>query len=186
MRNFLFVLAMLSGVICSNAQETSVEKSVFGVQTGVLGIWVHNESRLASELVLRSEIGLDAGIFEGSFTETGFVLAPTLTLEPRYYYNFKKRFSEGRNTTNNSANFLALKINYLPDWFTISNVDHVEVLENISFIPKWGIKRSIGDHWTYEAGIGIGYRHYFTKKLGYESDEKEVAADLHLRIGYTF
>ena len=60
-------LVLLSLCINSLAQEAGVEKSVFGIQTGFLGIWGHNESRLNSAFALRSEIGFDSGIWGGDF-----------------------------------------------------------------------------------------------------------------------
>lgn len=49
-------------------------------------------------------------------------------------------------------------------------------------MPKWGIKRTLGNHFTYEAGIGIGT---FFALEEYKTDNN-IAVDLHLRIGYTF
>ena len=87
----IITLIFLSLSIFCNGQNASIEKTVFGIQTGFLGIWVHNESRLSNTIALRSEFGLDAGIlftdFEGN---SGFLLAPVLTLEPRFYYNLNK------------------------------------------------------------------------------------------------
>ena len=38
----------------AKAQETNVEKSTFGVQTGVLGIWAYNEAKLSNAIALRT------------------------------------------------------------------------------------------------------------------------------------
>ncbi len=160
-----------------------MEKSIFGVQTGFLGVWIHNERRLSNFIALRTELGLDAGIFGGGFQGTKFILTPTITLEPRFYYNLNNRSKKGNSISKNSGNFLALRVKYDPDLFTISNQSNVSVIENVSIIPKWGIRRVIGEHFTYEIGIGVGYIHYFSKNL---IDNNDVAADLHLRIGYTF
>lgn len=174
----IITLIFLSLSIFCNAQNVSVEKSVFGIQTGFLGIWVHNESRLSNTIALRSELGLDAGIlftdFEG---RSGFLLAPVLTLEPRYYYNLNKRNLKSKNINNNSGNFISIKSSYHPDWFVISDItDHIT--SDISFIPTWGIRRNIGTHFNYETGLGIGYRFF--------SNESEAVGNLHLRIGYIF
>ena len=113
----IITLAFISLSIFCNAQNPSVEKSVFGIQTGFLGFWGHNESRLSNTIALRSELGLDAGIlitdFEG---RSGFLLAPVLTLEPRFYYNLNKRISKSKDITNNSGSFISLKTSYHPDW----------------------------------------------------------------------
>ena len=72
----------------------SVEKSTFGIQTGVLGIWAHREVKLSNQIALRAELGMDAGIWGGSFyPKTGYLMTPVITFEPRWYYNLNKRVS---------------------------------------------------------------------------------------------
>jgi hypothetical protein len=169
--------------------NSSVEKSIFGVQTGFLGIWAYNELKLTNSIALRSELGFDSGIFGGTYydNDVNFLLYPTINLEPRFYYNLNKRIRKNRSIENNSGNFLALKFNYTPDWFTITNYDYdISVAESYAIILKWGIKRTIGKHFTYEAGLGFGYRTFFLKQYNYQSNKSEAALDLHLRIGYTF
>ena len=161
--------------------KIAVEKSIFGVQTGFLGIWAHNETRLSNEISLRSELGLDFGIQINSNSKTT-ALIPSIRLEPRWYYNLERRVTKGRNISKNSGNFVALNLSYTPDWFVISNKDNINIISTLAFIPKWGIKRTLGNHFTYETGIGIGTFIVLNK---YEV-ENPVAIDLHLRVGYTF
>lgn len=169
------------------AQNASVEKSTYGIQTGFLGIWVHNESKLSNSIALRTELGFNSGIWGGDFyDETGFLMTPVITAEPRWYYNLNKRESKTRRIDGNSGNFVSLKTSYHPDWFVISNTDNVRVISDISIIPTWGIRRNIGQHFNYEAGIGIGYRYIFAKQAGFPENESEAAVNLHLRIGYMF
>lgn len=162
-------------------EEASVEKSIFGIQTGFLGAWLHNESKLSNQISLRSEIGLDFGFNDNGYTQTS-VLIPSIRVEPRWYYNLEKRVKKGRKIANNSGNFLALNITYNPDWFYISNQENLNVISTLAFLPKWGIKRTVGNHFTYETGIGIGT---FIVLEDYKPDSN-VALDLHLRVGYTF
>lgn len=164
------------------AQNTGVEKSVISVQTGFLGIWFNQEARISKEVVLRSEVGLDGGIRGGEVVgKTLFGLTPVLAVEPRWYYNIFQREVSGKESRNNSANFLALGIKYHPDWFVIGNRNDLSIDEQISIIPKFGIRRSIANSsFNYELGLGIGKRYYTALK------EWETAADLHLRIGYSF
>lgn len=112
-------------------------------------------------------------------------MAPAFTVEPRYYYNLNKRINKARSITGNSGNFISLKTTFHPDWFLISNEDNVNVVSDISFVPTWGIRRTIGMHFCYEAGFGIGYRRYLQSD-GYYGDKDYVAVNLHLRIGYKF
>ncbi|MBG6060810.1 hypothetical protein IWX83_000582 [Flavobacterium sp. CG_9.1] len=72
-----------------NAQEVSVEKSIFGIQAGFgtrVGIWLNNEMKLTNSIALRSEIGLENDYTVGTHYEgAGFILQPIVSLEPRYY-----------------------------------------------------------------------------------------------------
>ncbi|MDT0689071.1 hypothetical protein RM549_04695 [Salegentibacter sp. F188] len=187
MKKILLTLTFCSLTLITKSQNASVEQSTYGIQTGVLGIWFHNETKLCDQIALRSELGLDSGIFGGMFYDgVGFLMAPVITLEPRWYYNLNKRISKSRNIEGNSGNFVSLKTSYNPDWFVISNYDNINVINQVSVIPTWGIKRNLGRHFTYEAGFGVGYRYTFAKSAGYLENEGEAAVNLHLRIGYRF
>lgn len=190
---YIILICCLSYGVTTAQNETtpkaSVEKSVFGVQIGFLGVWANSEFRLSNSIALRTELGLDSGVFGGTYYENNvnFLLYPTLTLEPRFYYNLKKRVRKSRSIANNSGNFIALKLNYTPDWFTITNYQYdIDIAESYAILVKWGIKRTLWKHFTYEAGIGFGYRRYFLKQHNYQPNKSEAALDLHLRIGYTF
>jgi len=183
----IIAFVFLSLSIFCNAQNVSVEKSVFGIQNGLLGIWAYNESRLSNTIALRCELGLGAAIWYGSFyDEVGFSLSPVLTLEPRFYYNLNKRNSRSKGITNNSGNFISIKTSYYPGWFVISNYEYESLIKGISIIPTWGIRRNIGAHFNFEAGAGIGYQYFFTKAAGYPGNEGDAAANLLLRFGYVF
>lgn len=187
MKKTILTLTLISLTITVKSQNASVEKSVFGIQTGLFGIWAHNETKLTNQIALRSEIGFDSGIWGGDFYDkTGFLMTPVITAEPRWYYNLNKRVSKSKRIDGNSGNFISLQSSYHPNWFVISNYDNVEIANQISIIPTWGLKRNIGKHFTYETGIGIGYRYIFAESVGYSKNEGEAAANLHLRIGYRF
>lgn len=187
MKNILLAFVFFGVTFNLIAQEVSVEKSVFGIQTGLLGVWINNEARISNQFSLRSEIGLDSGIFAGqAYNKTGFIMVPVLTAEPRWYYNLEKRNSKSKNVKNNSGNFLTLRTSYSPDWFAISNYDVETYRNQVSIIPKWGIRRNYGKHLNFETGIGIGEVFYFGKNKEYFDKNSETLLDLHLRIGYTF
>ena len=187
MKKTFLTLAFCGLSFFAKSQNASVEQSTFGFQTGFLGIWMHNEAALSDEIALRSEIGFDSGIWAGSlYDKTGFLLTPVLTLEPRWYYNLDKRLSKSKRIDGNSGNFISLKTSYHPDWFVISNYENLRVVSDISIVPTWGIRRHLGDHFTYEAGAGLGYRYVFAKEAGYSENESQAAINLLLRIGYRF
>lgn len=194
---FLFCMPLLN-----QAQQDSTmteNKSIFGIQTGFLGIWAHNESALSSEWYLRSEVGLNFGFGGGGsyneFNNTialteGYGAVASVSLEPRFYYNLEKRKEKGKNVLANSANFIAFNVNYYPGLLIAAqNRDEVGYTHQISFTPYWGIKRTVFNHLTYEAGAGLGYLHNFSEKgrdFIYGFDQNALYIQLHLRIGYTF
>ncbi|MHA6697085.1 hypothetical protein [Chryseobacterium sp. A321] len=83
----------------TSPSSSRVEKSITGVQAGFLGLNVYNESRLASEIALRSSANLNAGFWFGDIMGSGFVLAPELSVEPKYYYNLDRRARKGKSTS---------------------------------------------------------------------------------------
>ncbi len=192
MKSIFLVLVFFAATLSSTAQDksASVEKSTFGIQTGILGIWVHNESKLSNSITLRSELGLDAGfsVNDNFVGDDIFALIPAITLEPRWYYNLNKRVSKSRRIDGNSGNFIALKISYHPDVIVYSNqnTDNINFISDISIIPTWGIRRNIGKHFNYETGIGIGYVRFLEDVKSTSLSENEVGVNLHLRIGYRF
>ncbi|MGV8829340.1 MAG: hypothetical protein ACWA6U_13605 [Breznakibacter sp.] len=187
MRKILLATILCALSLIAKAQTTSIEQSTYGIQTGLLGIWAHHEAKLSSKIALRGELGFDSGIWGGSYYEkTGFLMTPVITMEPRWYYNLQKRTNKSKRTDGNSGNFIAIKTSFHPDWFVISNYDDLQIISDISITPTWGIRRSIGKHFTFETGIGIGYRYIFAKQAGYLEDESEATLNLHLRFGYRF
>lgn len=178
-------IIVLWGSLSVQSQTNSVEESLYGVQTGVLGIWGYNGLRLNDEFSFRTEVGFDAGLWGGTLysNNVNFALIPVITLEPRWYYNIKKRAKKKRRTWNNGANFLSLETSFYPDLFVISNAKNVKVATQIYFIPKWGIKRNIGRHFGFEAGIGAGYGTLLERKSTLDDG---FTVDLHLKIGYNF
>jgi len=189
MKKTLLILILCSLALIARSQNASVEKSTFGVQTGVLGIWVYNEAKLSNAIALRTEVGFDFGIWETTYYDdydSPFLLTPVIVVEPRFYYNLKKRSEKSKRIDGNSGDFIALKTGYHPDWFVLFNTDNAPIVSDFSIIPTWGIRRNIGDHFNYEAGIGVGFSHTFAKRAGYSKDKSEMELNMHLRIGYKF
>lgn len=187
MKKIILIATLISSFFAQSQEKASVEKSVYSVQTGLLGIWANGEFKLNQKWALRTEFGLDYGFWGGDLYDgTGHVFAPVVRIEPRYYYNLEKRGEKGKDVSINSANYISLNTMYRPDWFVISNKDNVSAVPTISFIPTWGIRRNLGKNFNYEAGFGLGYQYVFYKSAGFTENEGDVVPDLHLRIGYTF
>lgn len=182
MKIFL-ILTFLFAATSSPAQV--VEKSLFNIQTGLLGVWGNHEARLADTFVLRSEIGIQAGFYVGP-SDDAIYAGPTIALEPRWYYNIAKRADKGKNTVGNSANMIAVAIMYVPDWFTLTNNDNINIAEQAGVSARWGLRRHPGkSDFNYEFAAGIGYYKSFLKQYGIRQNDNAFYPDLQLRIGYT-
>ena len=175
MKKINILLLSTLGVLIFAQEKARVEKSIFNIQTGFVGVWVNNELRLADNIALRTEVGIEPSWFIGSGTQWH----PNFRLEPRFYYNLKNRVAKGKNISNNAGNFFGVAFNYRPSEVLFSNNDNLGAIESFSIVPKWGIRRNLGKNFNYETGVGFGYRH--------ETNYGNYAEiDLHLRIGYTF
>ncbi len=180
MKKIIIILIIIISINSySQTKTASVEKSIYGIQTGLFGVWVNTESRLSDKISLKSEIGFDFGagktILDDKFT---FLATPSITAEPRFYYNLNKRLDKGKNISKNSGNFISIKSTFNPDTFVISNKDNITVDNQLRIVPSWGIKRVYGKHFTLETGAGYGIQFLKNSSTGY--------LDLHFRIGYTF
>tara|TARA_B100001057_G_C22486133_1_gene808360 strand:+ start:266 stop:460 length:195 start_codon:yes stop_codon:yes gene_type:complete len=63
MKKILLNLTFCGLTFMAKSQDASVEKSTFGMQTGVLGVWAYKETKLSNQIALRTEIGMDAGFW---------------------------------------------------------------------------------------------------------------------------
>jgi len=177
--------SFLSAICFAQEDKTySVENSIYGLQTGLLGVWVYNETKLNNEFTLKTEIGLDGGYSYSDFDspKSQYILVPSLSLEPRWYYNFAKRDKRGKSIKKNAANYLTVKTIYNPDWFKISNAENISGAHVLRIIPSWGLHRNLGSNFDFDVRLGFGY--------GFASNNTNVASgflgDISVRFGYIF
>ena len=163
-------------------EVASVEKSIFGIQFSSIGFWVNNEKKMSNTIALRSEIGFrTTNIRTGNpiYSKGNEPFIPlALILEPRYYYQLKRRYSQRLRIDNNTGHYLSLMIRHNAGWFMLSGSQP----SNIEIIPSIALRENIGKHFNFEMGGGMGYQHTFTSI----KEEKEYwAFNIVLRIGYT-
>lgn len=186
MKKIILCLFLCGLSFIAKAQNASVENSTFGFQTGLLGAWIHNETKLSDLVSIRSEFGFDTGFWGGAaYEKTGYIFVPVLSLEFRRYHNLIERKNANKRIDGNTGNFISLKISHHPDWFVISNYKSAEVVPNITIVPTLGMRRNIGNHFTYELGFGVGYGYDFADDDFY-GDKSSVALNILVRLGYRF
>ena len=187
----LFILSILlcvtffSSAQENNPQSASVEQSLWSAQATLFGLWITNEARLSDEVALRSQVGLSGGYTQTYATDYSFLymLIPEIELESRWYHSIDRRASKGRNTANNSADYVSLKSTYQPDWFTIGNDHKEDIFSSLALTANAGMRREIWTNFSFELATGVGAA-YDLENV----NQKDffVFPDFHFNLGYSF
>ena len=174
---FGLFLSFSTSAVGQSAEAGAVER-VYGAQIGFLGAWGYAELPVGRSVVARLEAGLNAGYYRSNDMFTG---APVISAGPRWYYNLGKRAAKEKRIAGNAANFLSLPIAYHPGWFTLSNVEGTYTDKGMTILPTWGIRRNLGKHLNFEAGVGFGYS---LRWFRFDNRRSRGALWIPLRIGF--
>ncbi len=161
--------------ILSYSQNDKVQ-NVHSLKATFIGLSYSYEQSILQKTTVNFEFMI-AGGFGSSFIGGDYwLIAPIMRVEPRYYYNYLKRLAKGKKIINNSANYLSLSADYQ---FGTSIGDNAHALRAFSIIPKWGLKRTIGNHFVFEFATGIGA---YTSEI----ETWKPTLGLDLKFGYSF
>lgn len=192
MKRILVLVSVLSTMI-AKSQDVSVEKSIYGLQLGLVNLNFLNESKLNRKIALRTEIGFELGFVTKKSNDpsikdkTSTAVIPDITLEPRWYFGLDRRARLNKNTKNNSSNYLSLKTSFMSGTTPIINADNVKIVSSLYAIPEFGIRRNFSKHFNYEFSGGVGYRYnIFSDSKGCDCEHNNTYLDINARIGYDF
>lgn len=172
----LAILILMSQIAFAQDDQKALEKSLASIDIGLLGSWLTYEKSIGNQLTINTQLGMEGGFFGGT-GDFNYIFTPTITVEPRFYYNFNKRVRKGKKTVNNSANYLTLSGTYVPGLFAITNED-VEANTQLNLVPMWGLRRTIGKRVNFEFAVGYG--------IAFIEQETIGQFGLDLRVGYFF
>ena len=171
---FIIILTFLYVPQSLQAQKGLTEN--FNFKIGMIGGWLAYEKPLSDSFLLDIELGYIGGVLSN-----GLIFTSIIELEPRYYYNLNKRIQKSKNTKNNSANYLALQLSYIPSVLTIAKKNStINILETFSAIPTFGFRRNISGGLNFDFEVGVGYM--WTKK----GHTNEIAPNLLIGFSYVF
>ncbi len=197
MKRIIFTLIFFTAFFKMIAQEPSVENSIWGIQLGVYPISMYNELKITNSISLRSEIGFSYAwtSSNGINGSNQWAVTPDINIEPRYYYNLKRRNSLEKRIDNNSGNYLSLNLGYCAGNLAIKS-KNTDVNSSIHIIPMYGLRRNIGKRFNSEFAIGIGYSRVFKEyhyvdyitqqPNSYKYSESGVTYGIRLAIGYCY
>lgn len=174
----ILALALLfSQTLLAQSSTESLEKHLTSVDVGLLGAWINHERQIGEQLSINAQLGFDGGFYGGT-GDFNYLFVPSISVEPRFYYNFNKRVSKGKRTMNNSANYLTIATTFFPKLIEITNDRNNgrEIITRATFIPKWGTRRSISNRFKFDFAVGYG--------LAIEEDGVVGQHALTLSIGY--
>jgi len=161
--------------ILSYAQNDRVQ-NVHSLKATFIGLSYSYEQSISQRSAINFELMIGGGFGSNIFVGDYWLIAPIMRVEPRYYYNYLKRVSQGKKTINNSANYLSLSADYV---FGTIIGDNAHAVQAFMIIPKWGLKRTIGNHFVFEFAAGFG-------ALTSEIDTWKPTFGLDLKFGFSF
>ena len=170
------------------------------VSITLLGLRYAYEHPIGRTGTIIGRAGADFGVSwgdDGIFDDYNYwVVAPTLEVEPRWYYGLDRRTAKGRSTAGNTGSFLSLNLQtLLPGYVSDRSLGKMSGATSLS--PTWGLRRVWRDHWMFEFSTGLAfiYLHRGTDWIGFSfSDGLYLDRDRHffwgpqlnVRFGYSF
>jgi hypothetical protein len=151
----------------------SVEKSIFSIQLGYFGGWINHEIRLSNKFSLRTEFGTDVRrkwSIDPKWTE--LEQQASIILEPKFYYNLKKRSLKNKDIVDNAGNYFSIRT-AIPVYKSHDDVQYASY-----FSPFWGMRRNLGKSFNFE--LNLGYNIYYANQF------YSMEAMASVRFGYKF
>lgn len=183
-RLFIVLTALLAAPLCVKAQKPHTETTQSVSLSIPLGAGLHYayEHPLARRITLIGRVGADAGAAWRYNLLNGdrlfWVIAPSVDIEPRFYYGLDRREAHGRSTEKNAGSFFALQMKNIMPFGYISDSD-MKIVGATGFTPMWGLRRVWGAGWLFECTAGASLA------WGWEGGFQS-SPHLGVRFGYSF
>ena len=167
---------------CGYSQDTipKIQGTQKKIDLGLGGIGFTLEQRLVESLTLNMSVGFGGAYYitESTFDYILNPLKPALYvgINPRFFYNQKKRMSGNKKTTFNTGNYWGVKIKYASKSISSDIYSYNVLLYN----AHWGMQRAIGERFLFNFHSGVGYGGNISTKY----DTVYPAVDL--KFSYTF
>lgn len=185
----LFSFLIFSQENTTNAKTASVENNIFAIQASVVSLHISDEFKIKNNLTLYSEFGYNLAIHIDKSTDAHRMQtywAGKFRVEPRFYYNLKKRSGNGKSISNNSGNYVGLSLKYYPKKLSFSNFTNLNFYNTYEIGLRYGLKRNIGNsNFNYEFTVAPVFVHQFRKEYNL-NNRSFLGLDLTFRFGYNF
>ena len=162
---FYFLLCVTSVVAQKNQGHNRIQ-NLSKLEIGFQGIGYGYETGLGNNLAIDFSGGLGGGyyVYENEVSHGWNLFQPALyfSVNPKLYYNRKRRFEKGHNTNFNSGNYFGLMMRFTTPALFPSNStgDLVTFADSLRysylFNFHWGLQRPIGSKWLFNVHVGLG------------------------------
>jgi len=171
----LLILLAVCHIASANSKDDSQTDGVrsnHSISVTTIGAEYSYEQRLGDRFSIVGRLGMldittsyNCNVSGFSFSTT---IQPAATIEPRFYTSMGRRIAMGRDTHNNSSDFVSVAIRVYSDFE-----------DTMCFVsPCYGIRRTWGKHWFGEGIMGI--------RIGDIVEGADLAPECKLRIGFIF
>lgn len=151
MKLFCIILFLFSG-ISSFSQDTTTD-SLFSLN--LLAPSAEYELAVSANSTIDLDLGVGLAYHRSSYSGEAFGVFPGLEIQYRYYYNFDKRFDNGKKTSENSANYIAGVASLTGGTPIIGNLEYSNDFGG--FIgPAWGLQRVYNNSFKLNLNLGLG------------------------------
>lgn len=156
---YTYTLFFLFFTLSTKAQDERLTRNVISVN--FLDPGIAFETSLSNHLTAKFRTGM-TGSFQRNYVVPNqqyvVFIRPFISASGRYYYNFKQRSEKGKNTSRNSANYIALLGIY--GFSSITENDPFYIIESTRQINAgvvWGMQRNYKNRFSLDLNLGIGY-----------------------------
>ncbi len=188
LKAFAAVCVFMQVHLLLSAQIVDGVKSVSSVEFFIppIGVAYAYEMNVAPAMTMRYSgmLFYSFGMYDNIYNEKERwgMLGYGLSTESRWYYNYKKRQSKGKNVRCNSSGYFALQLRYAytPYQYSVGIFQYDHIGQNtLSVMPRWGMRRNLGQRFYFDGSFGLGY-------IYGEYSGNGLATMLTLSLGYVF
>ena len=160
MKKTILFSVLIASLFVVNAQTpTNVPKlnNQIKLDLSIGGIGLTYEPRLGGKTTIDLSAGIGGG-YDVSEDNVGYdwnILQPAFyfSATPKFFYNRKRRFDNGKNVDLNSGNYIGLRVKYT----TAGTAQDGSTRQSLLVNAHWGIQRALGKRWSLNAHVGVGY-----------------------------
>lgn len=150
MKKYLLVFLLTPFVLLAQNKSPQTE-DLFKVN--ILNPGATYEKSLNKNATLCLDANLSFGLAINN-NDTSFLTAPYLRGQYRYYYNFDKRISKGKDVSLNSGNFIALNTSYY--FNPLGNDAYISNYDELTVGGVWGFQKTYKSGFNVSAIAGLG------------------------------